>query len=367
MMNNHNYNNVLELIHEFNRIDQMASLFQNEVGIHTFELKSFFDTPQRKSQMPAIWQVLKRGDYQGKKLIHLADGIWAKMEQHNYGEWTQPILKIVVNPRVFLDGEEGYLGITDQDVLERCFKKFEAFWRSNQVMLTVDDCMVSRADMCMNLQMSPKFPISGYIDLLRRSPYNQRYELYQVPNQQDSLHYVGFTNRRNRLCIYDKSYEQRRFSMARASQCPNLLRIELQMYRNSLWKVQVAQNIFESKDLLRRLVSLSPNLICQAISRILVQGTYVGPEELMNRIRGNGAFHGRTKEEMQKFVTILSRVDTFDELTDRYNSSLLRKMRECFAKMRISPAVIRHDCELRSLPGLGDMAIYTLQRAGKLR
>lgn len=367
MMNKNHYNQVLELIDGFNMIDQMASLFQNEVGIHTFELKSYFDTPQKSAQMAEIWRVLKTGDYQGKKLIHLVDGIWAQMEQWHYGEWTQPVLKIVVNPRVFLDGEEGYLGITDQDVLERCFAKFEAFWRSNQVMLTVDDCMVSRADMCMNLQMSPNFPISGYIDLLRRTPYNQRYKLYQVPNPDDTLHYVGFTNSRKRLCIYDKAHEQRRFSMARASRCPNLLRIELQMYRNGLRKVQNEQAIFGSRDLLRYLVRLSPQLICQAISHILAQGSYVGPEELMERIRGNESFHERTKAEMQKFVTILSQVDTFDDLTDRYKGFPLRKMRECFAKMPISPAVIRCDCELNFLPGLEDMTTYILQRTGKLR
>lgn len=366
-MNKEHYSHVLELIDGFSKIDQMASLFQNEVGIHTFELKSYFDTPQKKAQMAAIWRVLKEGNYQGKKLIHLTDGIWAKMERYDYGERTQPVLKIVVNPRVFLDGEEGYLGITDQAVLERCFEKFEAFWRSNQVMLTVDDCTVSRADMCMNLQMSPDFPISGYIDLLRRTPHDQRYELYLVPNQKDTLHYAGFTNRGKRLCIYDKAYEQRRFSEARASQCPNLMRIELQMYRHDLWKAQTKQSIFGSQDLLRYLVRLSPELLCQAISHILSQGSYVGPDELMERIWRNGSFHEHTKEEMQKFVAILSRVDTFDELTDRYNGLLLRKMRECFAKIPISPAVIRSDSGLSYLPGLEEMVTYILQRSGKLR
>lgn len=365
-MKKNDYYAVDGLIDSISMIKTMAVLYNQEVGIHTFELKSDFQTAKGESQLQQVWNVLKAGKLQGKRLIRLTNGLWAEMIYPIREEWSQPFLKIVVNPRVLVDGQEGYLGITDLDTLERCIRTFEDFWKGKGIEMPINMCSISRVDLCMNLQMDQSFWVEGYIDLLKRTPHDRKYKLCKFFDSDVDRHYVGFTNNSRRLCVYDKAYEQRRFSRARASQCPNLMRVELQLYRPGIRKVIDEQQSVENIDRLRYMVLNAPRILCQGIYAILPGNPYMDPKSVWQRVELHTELRSQTKAWMKELINQLWQADTYDEVADQWENSILRKVRNDFVKIGVSPAAIRGNTQTRFLPCLSAMVTYVLKESGKL-
>lgn len=364
-MKNNDYYDVDSMINAVGMVNNIASLYNHEVGIHTFELKSYCQTSKGESQLQKVWNVLKQGHPQGKKRIRLINGLWAEMTYSLTEEWTQPILKMVVNPRVLVAGQEGYLGITDLPTLERCITIFEEFWMERGIEMPINMCIFSRVDLCMNLQMDSSFWIVGYIDLLKRTPYYQKYTLCKFSNEEEDIHYVGFTNKSRRLCIYDKAYEQRRFSKVQASQCPNLMRVELQLYSEGIRKVTDQRQSVETKDLLRYMVCNAPRILCQGICTILPKNPYMEPHSVWKRVELHTELHPQTRANMKALIQQLSRADTYDEVANQWKISVLRKICNDFVKIGVSPTVIRGENPPKLLPSLLAMVIQVLKESGK--
>lgn len=365
-MNNNDYDSVNNMIHAVGMVNNIASLYNHEVGIHTFELKSYCQTSKGESQLQKVWDVLKAGHPQGKKMIRLINGLWAEMTYSLTEDWARPLLKMVVNPRVLVDGQEGYLGITDLPTLERSMSMFEDFWKERGIEMPINMCIFSRVDLCMNLQMHPSFWIVGYIDLLKRTPYCQKFTLCKFSNEEEDIHYVGFTNKNRRLCIYDKAYEQRRFSKRQASQCPNLMRVELQLYSGGIRKVIDQQPSVETKDHLRYMVRNAPRILCQGICVILPKEPYMDPQSVWRRVELHTELHLQTRINMKALVKQLARVDTYEEVVHRTEKTALRKICNAFVKIGVSPAVIRGERPPRLLPSLLAMVVKVLKESGKL-
>ena len=104
-------------------------LYHREVGIHTFELLYFFSGSDRYEQIERVWQFLNR---ECRRYAHnryqfiLRPGLRAETLNTSGGQR----LKMLVNPRVMVHGELGYLGITDcrSDILTEFRFIFNDFW-----------------------------------------------------------------------------------------------------------------------------------------------------------------------------------------------------------------------------------------------
>lgn len=360
--------NVKGMLHTVDLVDEMVTLYQNAVGIHTFELRWCVGKNEEGQQtLQRIWDVIKQGKVQGKRLRLLMNGLWAEILPLYRGSYSDlTVLKMIVNPRVMVDKEEGYLGISERYTLSACFILLEEFWAKHGIGIQINDCWLTRADVCMNLQLDSKFHIPGYIDLLNRTPHDLRYSLKTDCGMTPNLHSAGFSNASRCLCIYDKAYEQRRFSVDKAEQCPNLLRIELRLYSSGLKRVLKNHPSMEVKENLCYIADFAPQILSEGVCMCLPGEPYIKLEKILAVIDKHTELHEKSRQYMRALAKHLEKENTYDALLERSTRSLLRELNRKYYGIGISPACIRGENQPDFLPSLSSMVIKVLRDAGKL-
>ena len=140
------------------------SLYRNEVGIHTFELQYEFNLKIEYAMLQRIWNELICKNPRcsnDKHTVSIMRGLRIQILNIDAGQ----ILKIIVNPSLMVDGEGGYLGITDRhsNILARCKRSFDAYWKKNGFeSIRMNRCSLTRVDLCMNIAFSGNFTVANY-------------------------------------------------------------------------------------------------------------------------------------------------------------------------------------------------------------
>lgn len=171
-------------------------LYHEEIGIHTLEFLYHFDPVHEEDVMNWIWNgLLKNAPHRSDKtgLANLAPGLNAQIFRTNAGFF----LKMIVNPRVMVDGKDGYLGITDcgSNTLGMCRKKFDRYWKQHGIRsIRMKRCNLNRVDLCMNIEFEESFSVPMYLDLLKRTPHDGHYRLQTMENPEDDLHIFKIAN-----------------------------------------------------------------------------------------------------------------------------------------------------------------------------
>lgn len=359
---------VKDMLHTVALVDEMVTLYQNTVGIHTFELQwCMGNALSGQETLRRIWDVIKNGKLQQKRQRWLMNGLWAEIVQvHRNGYSDMIVLKMVVNPKVMVDGEKGYLEISEKQTLMDAFRMFDGFWKKQGLEIRMNDCWLTRVDVCMNLQMHPAFRIPEYLDLLNRTPHELRYSLKGEKNSPPNLYSVSWGNASRSLCIYDKAYEQGRFSEERSALCPNLMRIELRLYSDGVKKVVKKFPAVSTKEAVLRMVDLAPMLLSEGLCMCLPSEPYVRMPELLAVIDQHTELHEKSRQDMRELATSLAMCNIYEELADTADRSRLRSLNRKFIGIGISPACIRGDHQPNFLPSLPTMVIKVLKDAGQL-
>lgn len=343
-------------------------LYHREVGIHTFELLYFFSGSDRYEQIERVWQFLNR---ECRRYAHnryqfiLRPGLRAETLNTSGGQR----LKMLVNPRVMVHGELGYLGITDcrSDILTEFRFIFNDFWeRHGLSFLKVEYCLANRIDLCMGIEFLEPFSIPDYLDLLKRTPHKSTYRLLSLPDQEDEQHNFKIANQRRGLVVYDKIYEQKRFSKRPVVSGLSLMRIECQLYPAGLRKLSLKLGIVDRYALFKWLMDNAPETICQGIRHCLEITPYRSIEKVKAEIEKQTSWHVSTKVKMKEVQQYLYQQGTYDSLMEEMR--LQKKMPELYRTLEryrqlgLSPTTLRKRSGRICMPSLFMLALYVLQK-----
>jgi len=97
-------------------------LYHDGVGIHTFEMHYHFSLPDEQVLLQYIWKNIISTSPRcphNRQMVSLIPGLHAQMLSTDVGQ----ILKLIINPRVMVDGAEGYCRITDSDANKAVFRR----------------------------------------------------------------------------------------------------------------------------------------------------------------------------------------------------------------------------------------------------
>lgn len=343
-------------------------LYRDEFGIHTFELTYFFSGPDGYSRIGQVWTFLTESCKRFARNRHmflLCHGLRAAMINTPGGQR----LKMIVNPRVMVDGEEGYLGITDcrSKVLDRCKFAFDWFWASHGLsFIKMDFCLLTRVDLCMGIEFLEPFSIAGYLDLLKRTPHRTNYHLERLEDEADEQHNFKIANKSRGLVVYDKMYEQRRFSPRQGETDRTLMRVEYQLYSNGLRKLAREKDLINKRELLRWILRHAPELFCEGISSCLAAEPYRSQEKVKAEINRQTSWRPETKTRMLWAQQYLYHTGDYDSLVQmmREENRLaeLQMIRERYHQLGISPATLRKRSGLLYLPSLPALVLSALYR-----
>lgn len=343
-------------------------LYHREVGIHTFELLYFFSDSDRYERIERVWQFLNqkcRRYAHNRYQFILCPGFRAEILNTIVGQ----SLKMLVNPRVMVDGELGYLGITDcrSDILTECRFIFNAFWeRHGLSFLKMEYCLTNRIDLCMGIEFLEPFSIPEYLDLLKRTPHKSTYRLLSLPNQEDERHSFKIANQRRGLVVYDKGYEQKRFSKSSVVSGLSLMRIEYQLYPAGLRNLSLKLDIVDRYALFKWLMDNAPETICQGIQHCLEITPYRSIEKVKAEIEKQTSWHESTKVKMKKVQQYLYQRGTYDSLVEEMR--LQKKMPELYRilgryrQLGLSPTTLRKRSGQIYMPSLFMLALHVLQK-----
>lgn len=354
-------------------------LYHEEIGIHTLEFLYHFDPVHEKDVMNWIWNsLLKNAPHRSDKtgLANLAPGLNAQIFRTNAGFF----LKMIVNPRVMVDGKDGYLGITDcgSNTLGMCRKKFDRYWKQRGIRsIRMKRCNLSRVDLCMSIEFDATFSVPMYLDLLKRTPHDGRYGLQTMENPEDDLHIFKIANGCRALVVYDKLYEQRRFAHD-GFDCENLMRIEYQMYSKALYKLRRKQTLENDQELLGWMMAHVPEILCKGIAFCLVTDPYVNAEKIRACIQKETGWRQSTKDGLRQMQRELYRAKNYDEYLKRSAISVLsqegsddlpmeaikpcrldRKLK-CYRDLKLCPACLRKGSGRFYLPSLYQLVCSVL-------
>ena len=99
-------------------------LYHNEIGIHTFELQYQFDLNTESEILQTIWNTWIREKphcSRNRNTVSVRKGLRIQLRNVAIGQ----IMKILVNPILLADEENGYLGIMDPygDLFNQCMDR----------------------------------------------------------------------------------------------------------------------------------------------------------------------------------------------------------------------------------------------------
>lgn len=134
----------------------------------------------------------------------------------------------------------------------------------------VYECSLSRADLCMNLEMGPEFDIPTYIHYLKRTPCKKGYVLQSFDDPEKDMYSYKVQNTMQALAVYAKSAQQESCFDA-LPDGSNILRMELQMENKKISKIYDCRPTWNT---LLCLVSDAPALMEDEIRSILPTGDY---------------------------------------------------------------------------------------------
>ena len=356
------------------------SLYRNEVGIHTFELQYEFNFKIEYAMLQRIWNELICKNPRcsnNKHTVSIMRGLRIQILNIDAGQ----ILKIIVNPSLMVDGEGGYLGITDRhsNILARCKRSFDAYWKKNGFeSIRMNRCSLTRVDLCMAIAFSGNFTVANYIDLLKHTPHNARMSLYAMPDSEQDQHVFDIFNQSRGLMVYDKRYEQQRYGNS-LFDCEHLMRIEYRLRARAIGKLRGQKNLIGNLNLLGWILDHSPELLCEGVHSCLFGEPYFSAEKIRAQIKSRKEWRPETKDRMWRMQQELYHAKTFDSYIAPFHTieewkefpmaeidvyqqrrKQMGNLLQRYKELGISPVALPKRCGILCLPSLPQLVCAML-------
>ena len=332
-------------------------LYQNTIGIHTFE-------------------VLRKIDLQrAEQICHAA-------ESRNHHEWTNlsdPIewapgmrirmrlaesignLFVIINPTILILGdtreETNYFDILNftGQYPERVQQCFLSAWQGIDCEWTLDTFALTRADLCMNILT--EFSIPEFLALLRKTPYCPKYEknCYTDDEKADQRQFkISVSDQA--LTVYNKT-EQEQACYQNYAVTETILRVELQMYARRIhcWMGIDLKDIAVTETL-AWLSKMAPTILPYEVGRIISRGEYRPLESYNFAIRTEFGMHSAVKERLFRILqTYAAAVDAYaarKALIEDLGYSQYRAAMKQFAIWNLAPVPLEQHSAAARIPGL---------------
>ena len=335
-----------------------------DISIHTF---SIYHTLHYK-EYNDIFEHLKKVDYNGLwpeecpasyislPMLEIEKGLRVQLRNH-----TVCSINVIVSPLLLVQKQE--------DDYKRIAPVDPAFW--NDVYGTLDDafmqlefpfdvyeCSLSRADLCMNLEMGLKFDIPTYLYYLKRTPCKKGYVLQSFDDPEKDMYSYKVQNTMQALAVYAKSAQQENCFDA-LPDGSNILRIELQLKNKKIGKTYAGPPAWEA---LLNLVAHAPEAILKGIHLILPTGDYRTGNDAYQVIF-NSDCRTKVKNELWELILQYSKAQNQAEQIKISNDYIAEKSQKKFDKrmyalnnLNIAPICLNDGEKIDYLPSLYNLA-----------
>ena len=277
-----------------------------------------------------------------------------RVQLHNQ---TVCSINIIVSPLLLVQKQE--------DDYRRIAPADPAFWNNVygalcdafmqwEFSFDVYECSLSRADLCMNLEMGPEFDIPTYIHYLKRTPCKKGYVLQSFDDPEKDMYSYKVQNTMQALAVYAKSAQQESCFDA-LPDGSNILRMELQMENKKIGKIYGCRPTWNT---LLCLVSDAPALMENDIRSILPTGDYRTSRDAYQAIDASDR-RTKVKNELWDLIQQYSKAQNQAEQIKISKDYIAEKSQKKFDKrmyalnnLNIAPVCLDNGEEINYLPSL---------------
>lgn len=332
----------------------------DDISIHTFNLYHTL----RYEDYQNIFYHLKNADRDGLwpdkcpsffyplPTLQVEKGL--RVQLHNQ---TVCSINIIVSPLLLVQKQE--------DDYRRIAPADPAFWNNvygalcdafmqREFSFDVYECSLSRADLCMNLEMGPEFDIPTYIHYLKRTPCKKGYVLQSFDDPEKDMYSYKVQNTMQALAVYAKSAQQENCFDA-LPDGSNILRMELQMENKKIGKIYGCRPTWNT---LLCLVSDAPALMEDDIRSILPTGDYRTSRDAYQAIDGSDR-RTKVKNELWDLIQQYSKAQNQAEQIKISKDYIAEKSQKKFDKrmyalnnLNIAPICLDDREDIDYLPSL---------------
>lgn len=301
---------------------------------HTLGLKTHPDSEQFNDTLDRLYKAagksknhlttypLKRYETEAIK-IHCSTllsrrGILLYLTDRVKKDWHTHTIKAVVNPRKVLDPKCSYLGIapTDEESLNQFQDEFTVFMRKYRLPEFLDEWMLDRQDLCVNLQLNKKKSAREFCRLLQKDLLPPKLErvFFFDPNadkevqerQKDAdRHSICLENDSYSIVVYDKLFDAKEKGLIDKNSWHDLpdsvLRVELRCFRSYLKKLAKKEGLDSTSEQIYWMGQHSRELILEKISQAFSCGTHYKPD-IAKQIVSNSDYHESTCEQLRWLI-----------------------------------------------------------------
>lgn len=331
-----------------------------DISIHTFSLYHTL----RYEDYQNIFYHLKNADRDGLwpdkcpsffyplPTLQVEKGL--RVQLHNQ---TVCSINIIVSPLLLVQKQE--------DDYKRIAPADPAFWNNVygalcdafmqwEFSFDVYECSLSRADLCMNLEMGPEFDIPTYLYYLKHTPCKEGYILQSFGDPQKDKYSYKVKNTMQALAVYAKSAQQESCFDA-LPDGSNILRMELQMENKKIGKIYGCRPTWNT---LLCLVSDAPALMENDIRSILPTGDYRTSRDAYQAIDASDR-RTKVKNELWDLIQQYSKAQNQAEQIKISKDYIAEKSQKKFDKrmyalnnLNIAPVCLDNGEEINYLPSL---------------
>lgn len=272
---------------------------------------------------------------------------------------------MVINPRVLIYPQSGYLGIlpNDETSVELLGKAFRCVLKKSPFEKDLSQYYLSRVDLCTNIRCDNKKVFRELVRLLRKTATPKKYQrmFYQHKNKkkanQYNKHYIRLACGQQELVIYDKTYQltENDLVVGYEKLPAGVLRVEVHYGRSKLRGIEKKCKTDNLLKLLWKLMQESEKRILKLVGKCYPDLPYLSYED-GQQVIGDSSFQTDTKERMLILLEQMQRKQTLDKafqyMGKKYKTSDLL---ERFQKLGLNPIPLRKGYAAKKLPSLLDI------------
>ncbi|MDD3230850.1 MAG: hypothetical protein PHE09_16780 [Oscillospiraceae bacterium] len=276
-------------------------------------------------------------------------------------------LKIILNPRVLIDHDAGYLGIMPKgkEPLKKLKYQFQRAMKEIHAPYSIDQYLLTRLDLCVNFT-GYSGDIKQYMRMIwkqnapatyTRYPFKSE-KLSNKENRQRDRHYFRIANKNVEYVVYDKGFQATKegLRIGYLKLPKGLLRFEVHLMRDY---IRSLEKQWASNDILSFLHLASQNsadVISRYTDRVYPSGKFVKYTEQKEIINRSG-YSDKTKEQMLCCIRhtksgslpkALSKLKRHFNLHEKDCASLLKR----FEYLEIQPIPLRKNYRFDTLPDI---------------
>lgn len=335
-----------------------------DISIHTFSLYHTL----RYEDYQNIFYHLKNADRDGLwpdkcpsffyplPTLQVEKGL--RVQLHNQ---TVCSINIIVSPLLLVQKQEDdyrRIAPVDPEFWNKVYGALCDAFMQWEFPFDVYECSLSRADLCMNLEMGPEFDIPTYIHYLKRTPCKKGYVLQSFDDPEKDKYSYKVQNTMQALAVYAKSAQQENCFDA-LPDGSNILRMELQMENKKIGKIYGCRPTWNT---LLCLVSDAPALMEDDIRSILPTGDYRTSRDAYQAIDDSDR-RTKVKNELWDLIQQYSKAQNQAEQIKISKDYIAEKSQKKFDKrmyalnnLNIAPVCLDNGEEINYLPSLYNLA-----------